>query len=150
MGINKLEKLIAAKTTEREETIDKIGQTLEEIKDMEDTRKEENDDFKEAKKDDEDAIELITDARDALAKFYKENALLQAPEFQASADKAPEFKLSSSGKRKNEAKGIVGLMDILIEDLETEIKNGKKSEEEAQLEFEKNLKAAKTLVKELK
>jgi hypothetical protein len=148
--ISKMEKMIAAKTEEREETIDKIEQTLEEIKDMEDTRKEENDEFKEAKKDDENAIELITDARDALAKFYKENAFLQAPDFETSADQAPEFKLSSKGKRKNEASGIVGLMDILIEDLETEIKNGKKAEEESQLEFEKNLKAAKTLIKELK
>jgi len=137
--ISKMEEMIAAKTTEREETIEKIQQTQEEITDMEDTRKEENDEFKEAKKDDEDAIELITGARDALAKFYKENALLQAP----------EFKMSSKGKRKNEASGIVGLMDILIEDLETEIKNGKKDEEEGQLEFEKNVKAAKTLIKEL-
>jgi hypothetical protein len=148
--ISKLERLIADKTEEREATIAKIEQTLEEIKDMEDTRKEENDDFKEAKKDDEDAIELITDAKDALQKFYKENALLQEPEFSASADHMPEFKLSDKGKRKNEAKGIVGLMEILIEDLETEIKNGKKAEEEAQLEFEKNVEAAKKLVKELK
>jgi hypothetical protein len=143
--ISKLERLIADKTEEREATIAKIEQTLEEIKDMEDTRKEENDDFKEAKKDDEDAIELITDAKDALQKFYKENALLQEPEFSASADHMPEFKLSDKGKRKNEAKGIVGLMEILIEDLETEIKNGKKAEEEAQLEFEKNVRLPRSL-----
>merc|ERR1712107_767212 len=89
-------------------------------------------------------------ARDALAEYYKKNALLQEePEFKVSEDQAPEFKLSDTQKRKNESSGIVGLMKILIEDLQTEIKNGQKDEEEAQLEFEKNLGAAKKFVKEL-
>lgn len=40
-------------------------------------------------------------------------------------------------------------MEVLIEDLQTEIKNGEKAEEEAQLDFEENLAAAKKLVDDL-
>jgi len=147
--INKLEKLVEDKTKEREETIKKIEDTLEEIKTMEDTRKDENEAFLQAKKDDEEAIKLLKEAKEALSEYYKKQSLLQKPEFEVSEDQAPEFKLSDTQKRKNESAGIVGLMDILIEDLKTEIKNGQKGEEEAQLEFEKNLGAAKKLVKEL-
>lgn len=147
--INKLEKMIKDKTKEREETIKKIELTLEEIKEMEEIRKEENEEFKQAKKDDEAAIELLGKAKDALSEYYKKNAFLQAPEFEVSEDQAPEFKLSGTSKRKTESKGIVGLMEVLIEDLQTEIKNGQNAEEEAQLEFEDNLAAAKKLVKDL-
>jgi len=148
--IHKMEKMIKDKTKERKETIKKIGQTLEEIKEMEDTRKEENDDFKEAKSDDENAIKLLEKAKEALAEYYKKNAFLQGPDFKVSEDQAPEFKLSDKSKRKNESSGIVGLMEVLIEDLETEIKNGLKEEEEAQLDFEDNMAAAKKLVKDLR
>jgi len=147
--INKLETMISDKTKEREATIKRIQETLEEIKEMKDTRKEENDDFKQAKKDDEEAIKLLEKAKDALSEYYKKNALLQDPDFDVSEDQAPEFKLSSTSKRKNESKGIVGLMEVLIEDLQTEIKNGEKAEEDAQLDFEENLAAAKKLVDDL-
>lgn len=147
--IDKMEKAIEAKTKEREETIKTIQETLAEIKDMEDARKDENDEFKQAKKDDETAIELLGKAKDALAEYYKKNAFVQEPEFDVSEDQAPEFKLSSAGKRKTAATGIVGLLQFLIEDLQIEIKDGEKAEEEAQLDFEENLAAAKKLVKEL-
>lgn len=152
--IDKLETLIDEKTTEREKTIEEIEDVTKEIEEMEDTRKDENEEFKLAKKDDEAAIKLLKKAKDALAEYYEKNAKLiqesKAPEFEKSEDHAPEFKLANKSKRKNQASGVVGLFELLIEDLETDIKNGEKAEAEAQEEFEKNLKAAKKLKKELR
>jgi chromosome segregation ATPase len=152
--IDKLETLIDEKTTEREKTIEQIEDVTKEIEEMEDTRKDENKEFKQAKKDDEAAIKLLKKAKDALAEYYEKNAKFiqetKAPEFEKSEDHAPEFKLASKSKRKNQASGVVGLFELLIEDLETDIKNGEKAEENAQEEFEENLKAAKKLKKELR
>jgi len=148
--IDKLEQLIEDKTTEREDTIKKIEVTLEEIKEMKSRRQGENDEFKRAKKDDEAAIVLLGKAKNALSEYYKKSGFLQAPEFGVSQDQAPDFKLSSTSKRKNESKGIVGLMAVLIENLEAEIKSGQKAEEESQLEFEGILADAMMLVKKLR
>jgi len=149
--IDKLETLIDEKTTEREKTIEQIEDVIKEIDEMETTRKDENKEFKLAASDDEAAIKLLKKAKDALSEYYEKNAkFIQKPEFEKSEDQAPEFKMASKSKRKNQSSGIVGLMELLIEDLETDIKNGLKAEEEAQTEFEKNLKAAKTLKKELR
>jgi len=150
--IDKLETLIEEKTTEREKTIEEIEDVIQEMGEMEDTRTEEHDEFKLAKSDDEAAIKLLKKARDALAEYYEKNAkaFIQKPEFEKSEDQAPEFDLASKSKRKTQSGGIVSLMELLIEDLETEIKNGNKAEERAQGEFEGNMKDAKTLKKELK
>lgn len=150
--IDKLEKQIEDAEKQKAEALEGIEEVLDEIKDMEEERVQENDDFKTAKKDDEDAIKLIEEARDALAKFYKENApkLIQEPKFKKPADQPPEFKLSSDKHRKGQAMGVVELMGLLISDLETEIKNGIKAEEKAQLDFEDRMEKAKDLEKELR
>merc|ERR1719252_19362 len=49
-------------------------------------------------------------------------------------------------KEKNQGKGIISILTMLIEDLQSEIKNGIKDEVAAQAEFEKNVKAAKDLI----
>merc|ERR1712224_440341 len=72
------------------------------------------------------------------------------PVFEVSEDQAPEANFAGKGSRKQQTKGIVGLMSMLIEDAEDEIKNGIKNEAEAQLEFEKQLKAAEQLLEDLK
>merc|ERR1712093_841621 len=97
---------------------------------MEKQRKEENEAFLAKKSDDEGAIELLEMAKKALAKYYKENKLpvllgvKAGPDFKRSEDAAPEFEFSGKGSRSGESKGIVSLMNMLIEDLEDEIKNG--------------------------
>merc|ERR1719401_2245361 len=119
-------------------------------------RKEENEEFLNAKKEDQEAIDLLMAARDALTKFYKKNkvdmgpiqgsvkgaSFAQEPEFEVSADQAPDADFSGKGKRKHESKGIVQMMTMIIEDLNDEIKNGMKSEEAAQLTYEEQMKAA--------
>merc|ERR1712232_1436036 len=98
-------------------------------------------------------------ARTQLSKFYKDKSidmgpiqgnvkdvsLLLQPDFDVSADQAPDAVFSKAGHRKRESKGVVQIMTMLIEDLNDEIKNGMKSEEVAQRSFEKQLKAAMTL-----
>merc|ERR1711862_440780 len=74
--------------------------------------------------------------------------LLQKP-FAVSEDQAPEFEFSDKGSRKNESKGVVGLMTMLIEDLQDEIKNDTKDEEAAQGEYESEKKTAERLRDEL-
>merc|ERR1719330_2149472 len=47
--------------------------------------------------------------------------------------------------RKHESKGIIALLETIIEDLNTEIANGVRAEEAAQLEYEAQMKAAEDL-----
>merc|ERR1719271_215430 len=134
--IAKLEKLIELRTKEREETIAKIKETKAYMKDITDERKEENEAYLQAKKDDEDAKALLEKAKEAFTKYYKESGikmgpiqgsvkgLLQAePEFERSADDAPDATFSKKGNNKVAGKGIVSLFDYIIEDLADELAN---------------------------
>jgi len=157
--IDKLEKLIEEHQEEKAQTIDSIEDVTDQMAGMKKQRKQENEAFLNAKKDDQAAIKLLEAARAALTKYYKKNKiemgpvqgsvkLLQKP-FAVSEDQAPDAVFSDKGSRKNESKGVVGLMSMLIEDLEDEIKNGLKDEAETQLEYEAEMKAAKKLKEEL-
>jgi len=163
--IDKLQALIDKHTATKEETIALIAATEVEIEEMKAQRDSEHQAFLQAKSDDEGAIALLTSATEAMSKFYKKNdidmgkiqesfkaSLIQQhkqPEFEVSADQAPTADFSDKGARKNESKGIVSLLTMIKQDLEQEIKNGQEAEASAQLEFEAQLKAAETLVKDL-
>merc|ERR1719331_3105114 len=161
--IAKLEKLIELRTKEREETIAKIKETKAYMKDITDERKEENEAYLQAKKDDEDAKALLEKAKEAFTKYYKESGikmgpiqgsvkcLLQAePEFERSADDAPDATFSGKGNSKLQSKGIVSLFDYIIEDLADELANEKKAEAKSQEEFEAELATAQKLLDDLK
>merc|ERR1712113_1319015 len=123
----------------------------------------ENEEFLKNKEDDQKVIKLLAKARTALTKYYKKNdiemgpvqagvkdALMQEdPEFAVSEDQAPEAVFSSKGKRKDQSKGIVSIMTMLIEDVADEIKNAMKAEEEAQLAYEEQMATAKKLREKL-
>ena len=132
----------------------------EDIKAMKKTRKEENDEFLQAKRDDQDAIKLLVEARKFLKDYYEKNKIplgkaqgesfvQQGPEFEVPEDQAPDVDFSGKGSRKNEAKGIVSIMTMIIEDLNDEIKNAMTAEETAQMAFEKQIAAAEALQEEL-
>merc|ERR1719174_3307008 len=160
--IAKLEKLIELRTKEREETIEKIKETKKYMKDITEERKEEHDAFKQAKKDDETAIKLLEAAKEALTEFYKENGikmgpiqgsvklLQEEPEFERSADDAPDATFSGKGNSKLQSKGIVSLFDYIIEDLADELANEKKAEAKSQEEYEAELATAQKLLDDLK
>merc|ERR1719335_1274096 len=71
----------------------------------------------------------------------KASALLQEP--------APDATFSDAGANKQETTGIVGLMEMIIEDLRIEIKNAIAAEEKAQAEYDKQVAQAKKLIAEL-
>lgn len=157
--IDKLTKRIKELEDEKTQTIEDIKDIKKEIKDMKDTRKGENDDFLAAKKDDEDAIKLLKQAKDVMAEFYKKNeielgktqggeggSLLQrGPEFERHEDEAPDATFTGKGHRKGEAKGIISILTMLVEELGDEITVAQKQEEAAQLLHEKQLKVAEDL-----
>merc|ERR1719337_508866 len=156
-------------TSKREElestlaaTVQSILNTKDDIKAMEDARKEQHAAFESAKSDDEGAVKLLAAAIESMTAFYKNNkidqgeiqgaaqALIQQPTFEVSADQAPDASFSSAGKSGGESKGIVSIMTMIKEDLEDEISNGVKSEGETQAAFEEQLGEANTLLEELK
>jgi len=160
--IDKLEALIKQREDEKVTTLEEIEQVKQEISDMEATRIEENQVFLQEKADDENAIELLQKAKEAILAYYEKNkielgpiqgsvkgVLLQEPVFKISEDQAPDATFSHKGKRKNETKGVISIIQMIIEDLGGEIKTGQMSEEEAQLAFEKQLAAAKKLKADL-
>merc|ERR1719434_337820 len=119
-------------------------------------REEENAKFLENKEYDEEAIKILNTAKDALAAWYEkhdENVKLglaqQGPEFAVSEDQAPDATFTAHGNRKGEAKGVVALVSNLVADLEGEIAAAIKAEEAAQLEYEKQMEAAKALKESL-
>merc|ERR1719321_57735 len=133
-------------------TIASILNTKDDIKAMEDARKEQHAAFESAKSDDEGAAKLLAAAIESMTAFYKNNkidqgeiqgaaqALVQEPVFEVSADQAPDASFSSAGKSGGESKGIVSIMTMIKEDLEGE----------TQAKFEEQLGEANTLLDELK
>merc|ERR1719443_923220 len=143
-------------------TIDEIQNTKVDIQNMEDTRKEEHAAFESAKSDDEGAAKLLGAAIEAMTAFYKNNKIgmgeiqgaaqgfIQQPTFEVSADQAPDASFTSAGKSSGESKGIVSIMTMIKEDLEDEISNGVKNEEETQAKYEETLGEANKLLDELR
>jgi len=137
--------------------LEQIAEVEKQMEEMTKVREEENAKFLEAKANDEDAIKILSDAKDALAAWYekhKENVEVglvqkQGPEFEVSKDQAPDATFTAHGNRKGEAKGIVALVSNLVADLEGEIAAAIKAEEAAQLEYEKQMEAAKALKESL-
>merc|ERR1719207_42842 len=110
-------------------TIQSILNTKDDIKAMEDARKEQHAAFESAKSDDEGAVKLLAAAIEAMTAFYKNNkigmgeiqgaaqGLLQEgqPTFEVSADQAPDATFTSAGKSSGESKGIVSIMTMIKE-----------------------------------
>merc|ERR1719361_2413906 len=103
-------------------------------------------------------------AKAVLLKYYEKNSIKlgpiqgnvkglelnqQGPDFDVSADQAPDAVFSSKGSRKNESKGILQILTMITEDLQDEIKNAIKAEEDAQMRFMEAYLAADNLRIEL-
>jgi DNA repair exonuclease SbcCD ATPase subunit len=149
--ITKLQASIDLLIENIEDTEKEIELTKEQMKKMTEERTDENDAFKSAKADDEAAIKLLGMAVEALSGYYKKNdiKMLQEPEFAVDKFQAPDATFADKGARKNESKGIVSILTMLKEDLEDEIKNGIKDEAANQVEYEKQMAAAKKLLESL-
>merc|ERR1711865_481365 len=104
---------------------EQINDTNEYIKKITADRKEEREEYLKARADDEAAIVLLNKAKEALTAFGKKN--------------------SSKGQKK----GITSLMTSIIEDLEDEVKNGRKAEAQNTEDFLGEMKTAEALKKDL-
>jgi chromosome segregation ATPase len=127
------------------------------------SRNVEHEKFVDALKDDEAAVALLGQAMEALASYEKNNkdalGLLQSkkskkgpegqPEYTIDEDKAPDASFSGGKKHDSESKGIVGIIEMIKEDLENEIKQEKQKEADDQAEYERQLADDKEAMKAL-
>jgi len=157
--ISKLEELIEKLEALETKTIEDIGKVNQTISDLTSTRTQENADFQAAKEDDVKAVQLLTQAKDVLASYYANHSIDLGPTESGKAallevgnssgvyipEEEPDMDFAHKGKRKHESKGIIALLETIIEDLNTEIANGVRAEEAAQLEYEAQMKAAEDL-----
>merc|ERR1719424_2753159 len=159
--IEKLAGLIELCTQEKADTIQKIEETQQYMRDLTAERKAENEAYLQAKKDDQNAKALLEKAKAAFAAFFKKNdiktgpiqgsatGLLQDPEFERSADDAPDASFTKKGSNKVASKGVLSLFAYIIEDLEAELANEKTAEAESQTEFEAEMATAEKLEEDL-
>jgi len=151
-AIDKLVELIDMQTSEKAQAEEDIKDVDQQMADMKNTRVAENKEFLAARKDDQDAVGLLEEAKGALTSYFANHSISmvqQEPAFARSEDDAPEAKFSSKGKHKTASKGIVALLDMIIEDLQNEISDGVKNEVSSQTEYEKSVAAATKLREEL-
>merc|ERR1719191_1684932 len=116
-------------------------------KDMAELLKMRNEDvaeFRQALKDDSDSVALLKKAIVALSKYYKNNKiampeLLQkrSPEYAEDADKPPDATFASSDSRKSETGGILAILEMLVEDLEKEMAEGRADDADAEAKYDK-------------
>lgn len=160
-AIDKLEKLIAFRKEEKAETEENIKSVEKEMADMTTTREADHKEFNIAKTDDQSAIALLEQAKSALTSYYSNHSIDMGPiqgsvkflhgdpVFDVSQDQAPEASFSGKGKHKQESKGIVSILSMIIEDLWDEVTNSVKDEMSTQAEYEKAMAAATKLKEEL-
>lgn len=102
-------------------------------------RNEEEAQFKQALKDDTDGVALLKQAITALGKFYKNNkislGLAQKPEYAEDKDKAPATWDGEYSGQQSQSGGILAILDMLREDMEKEIAEGRSDNEDAQAKY---------------
>jgi len=116
-----------------------IKDTKKDMSDLLDFRNEESKDFIRALKVDTDSVALLKEAITALSRFYKNNkismAQKKAPEYTEDPDKPPSTWEGSYGGRQSENTGIVAILEMLVEDLEKEIEDGRVDDAAAQEKY---------------
>merc|ERR1719356_2356968 len=88
---------------------------------------------------DADAIALIDLAVKKISKYYKENKIplkmMQQPQYSEDPDKAPDLTFSSADSQSGATGGIVSILEMIKEDLQKEMSEGKADEAKAQQEY---------------
>merc|ERR1719454_1523555 len=120
-----------------------IKAAKKDMKELLDMRNEEVANFRQALKDDADAVDLLSQAIVALEDFYKRNKMdvpqliQKSPEYSEDPDKAPEtsWKGGNYGGRKSETGGIIAILEMLREDVQKEMKEGRADDAAAQEKY---------------
>eukprot|EP00933_Yihiella_yeosuensis_P069759 TRINITY_DN766_c1_g1_i1.p1 TRINITY_DN766_c1_g1~~TRINITY_DN766_c1_g1_i1.p1 ORF type:complete len:669 (-),score=234.33 TRINITY_DN766_c1_g1_i1:355-2361(-) len=147
-------------------TIDKIDARLEELgenfaeaeeevkqiniqlKEMEDLRNEQHQNFKDDKADDELAVQTLKETSEALAAYYEERtggfkSFIQVDPSKMSKKrrdlkrKEHQYTLTDEAEQKGAASGVLSIMERIITNLEDEISDGKKNEADNLIRYEK-------------
>jgi hypothetical protein len=126
-----------ADVKEIEESMKKTKKTQDEITKK---RKEETEDFKKAQKADAEAIETLDKALLALQKFYRDT---KASALQVDGKKQPETNFQDDDYKGStgEARGVIGIIEMLKEDITKEMKSQGQDEIDAQTEYEEDMTA---------
>merc|ERR1719399_2011234 len=118
-----------------------INATKGDMAELLDMRNKEVAEFRQALKDDSDAVTLLKEAIVALSEYYKRNKIpipalvQQSPEYTEDIDKAPETTFSGKDSRKSETGGILAILEMLVEDCEKEMKEGRSDDADAQEKY---------------
>eukprot|EP00927_Polykrikos_kofoidii_P078138 TRINITY_DN749_c0_g1_i9.p1 TRINITY_DN749_c0_g1~~TRINITY_DN749_c0_g1_i9.p1 ORF type:complete len:726 (+),score=174.05 TRINITY_DN749_c0_g1_i9:62-2239(+) len=156
--IEKLGETIAAQETELTSVEEKIIAVQADINETEDARNESHHRFLEAKRDDEKAIALLQQASTLLVEYYEQHgfnvngskaSLLRVLEPNRTLEALPKAEFSDKGSQSLDAKGIVSMLAMIIDDLQAETKLAIKTEEADQLDFERRTAALRKLKEEL-
>lgn len=161
--LDQLERKRETRKEEKETTIAKREQTEAYLDTITQQRNKDHAAFLHTQDEDEKTVALLTQAKNALMAYYQDHgielgpiqgsvkgALVQEPVFERSADDAPDAIFSDKAKRKGQTKGILTLMQYLLEDAKNEIINDATAEEKSVANFNEEKKAAETLIAELK
>jgi len=118
-----------------------IKSTNSDMKELSDLRNKDNADFKRALKMDRESVQLIAQATATLSKFYKANKislkLVQAPKYSEDSSKPPKTEFNKASEHQGESTNIVGMLDMMKEDFQKEMKEGQSDEAKEQAEYEK-------------
>jgi len=132
---------IVAQIKEKEESIKAMKEQLKEAKQV---RDDEQVEWQASDKDDKAAVNLIQQATEVLSAFYTENgmALMQnrrePPEVVAGAAPPPPpstWEAPYTGK-KGENDGVVGILEMISDDIRNDITKAKEAEDQAQKEYD--------------
>jgi len=147
---NEIERLGGTINDLDQKVLDLEGQIKEtdlELANLLKLRNDEVKEFKQALKDDTMAAQILKSAIVAMAKFYKKNnvamSLLQGPEeWTVDSDKAPKTGYDSSGTytggHKSQSRGALGALEMVVEDMENEVKVAKKDDADAEAQYEES------------
>jgi len=136
--ITRLEGAIKDKEQDIKDLQKKMDDTKKTQDDITKQRTKETDEFKAAQKADADAIEVLGKAQRALEKFYRDTkaAFIQAKPAPNTNFQDGDYKGSTG-----EARGVLSIIEMLIEDITKEMKSQGQDEIDAQTDYEKDMSA---------
>jgi peptidoglycan hydrolase CwlO-like protein len=138
--IKRLETAIKDKEAEIKEIAASMKATKKTMDDITKTREDETAAFKKAQKADEDSLALLEKAEASLAEFYSKGKFIQVEHSKPEPNTNWEAGDSSSSSA-GEARGVMGILDMLQEDLKKEMKSQGQDEIDAQVDYEKDFNA---------
>jgi len=156
-AIRNLKDVIARKTGAKKELEDKIELLVKDIADstksiatMISEREADNAAFEQATKDDVTAVTLIKGATASLNKFYTDNDIEMKLLEQAKPKKPETWHAEYAGEKTQTTSSVVAILDMILEDLENEIKDEKHDEATAYKSYTEDMKGMKSILKHQK